>query len=58
MFGKNPRLDFEIFAALAVKAVLLTALYYICFGPSHQIRVDAQKIDQHLFSSPSPTTSR
>jgi hypothetical protein len=58
MSGKNPRLGFEIFTALTVKAVLLTALYYVCFGPSHQIRVDAQKIDQHLFSSPSPTAIR
>jgi len=43
-------LGFDICRALAVKAVLLTALYYLCFGPSHQVKVDPVLIGAHLLS--------
>ena len=51
MSRKRKILSLEIILALAAKAALLTILYYVCFSPAHQPKIDARMIDQHLFSS-------
>jgi len=58
MSRARQRFGFEILGVLALKAALLTALYYACFGPSHQTRVDSQQLDRHLFSSAPADDSR
>jgi hypothetical protein len=55
---RRPSLRFDIAGALIVKAALLTILYYVCFGPSHQIKVDPQSLSQHLLASSTSVTTR
>jgi len=58
MNGSRHRLSIDVVCVLALKAVLLTTIYYVCFGPSHQVHVDAAQLAQHLLSGSNPTAGK
>jgi hypothetical protein len=49
-----PRLQRDITAVLALKLVLLTALYLMFFRGDERPAIDAQRAAQHLLSSEAP----
>ena len=49
-----PRLQRDITAVLALKLVLLTALYLMFFRGDQRPPIDAQRAAQHLLSSEAP----
>ncbi len=52
---RAPVLWREISWVMLFKLAALTLLWYLCFGPTHQVNVTPERVQQRMFA-PGPTT--
>jgi hypothetical protein len=44
----------ELGVILSLKLVAIGLLWYLFFGPTHEIKVTPATLDRHLFTAPAP----
>jgi len=45
----------ELAVVLSLKLAAIGLLWYLFFGPTHEMKVTPATLDRHLFTAPAPT---
>lgn len=48
----------ELAIVLSLKLAAIGLLWYLFFGPTHEVKVTPAALDRHLFTAPAPQTPK